>query len=63
MQGGNIGSGFGVAQEGIMSEEDYPYEHKVGLKQILVLQSFIVQKGDCRYDSSKAVASVTGMQA
>ena len=28
-QGGNMGNAWDTAKDGIMSEEDYPYEHKV----------------------------------
>merc|ERR1712181_95626 len=46
--GGNMGNAWDTAKDGIMSEEDYPYEHK---------------DGDCRYNSSQAVASVTGHES
>merc|ERR1719500_1694398 len=43
--GGNMAPAWDSAKDGIMSEEDYPYERK---------------EGECRYNSSQAVASVTG---
>jgi len=43
--GGNMGPAWTTAEEGIMSEDDYPYEHA---------------DMDCRYDPNLAVASVTG---
>merc|ERR1712198_759404 len=46
--GGNMGNAWDTAKDGIMSEEDYPYEHK---------------DGECRYNSSQAVASVTGHES
>jgi len=46
--GGNMGNAWDKAKDGIMSEEDYPYEHK---------------DGECRYNSSQAVASVTGHES
>ena len=46
--GGNMGAGFTVAEGGMMTEEDYPYEHEVG---------------ECRFDESLAVSSVTGFKA
>merc|ERR1719507_853155 len=47
-QGGNMGNAWDTAKDGIMSEEDYPYEHK---------------DGECRYNSTQAVASVTGHES
>ena len=29
LQGGNMGAAFTIAEDGVMAEEDYPYEHKV----------------------------------
>merc|ERR1712083_901189 len=46
--GGNMGNAWDTAKDGIMSEEDYPYEHK---------------DGECRYNSTQAVASVTGHES
>merc|ERR1712212_1434008 len=46
--GGNMGNAWDTAKDGIMSEEDYPYEHK---------------DGECRFNSSQAVASVTGHES
>jgi len=46
--GGNMGNAWDTAKDGIMSEEDYPYEHK---------------DGECRYNSSQAVASVSGHES
>merc|ERR1712142_225103 len=46
--GGNMGNAWDTAKDGVMSEEDYPYEHK---------------DGECRYNSSQAVASVTGHES
>jgi len=46
--GGNMGPAWDNAKDGIMSEEDYPYERK---------------EGECRYNRSQAVASVTGHES
>merc|ERR1719219_2098531 len=43
-----MGNAWDTAKDGIMSEEDYPYEHK---------------DGECRYNSSQAVGSVTGHES
>ena len=43
--GGNMVKAWTTAEDGIMREEDYPYEH--------------IEK-ECRYDANMAVSSVTG---
>ena len=43
--GGNMGHAWDTAEGGVMTEEDYPYEH---------------EEKECRFDASLAVSSVTG---
>ena len=69
-----MGNAWDKAKDGIMSEEDYPYEHKVQhswplnyVSSIHIYFSktivFLLKDGECRYNSSQAVASVTGHES
>ena len=41
-QGGNMGNAWDTAKDGIMSEEDYPYEHKVLLPMSICWVVFVL---------------------
>merc|ERR1712228_103012 len=43
--GGNMGKAWDTAKGGVMTEEDYPYEH---------------EEKECRFNANQAVSSVTG---
>ena len=69
-----MGNAWDNAKDGIMSEEDYPYEHKVHYSWPLSYISYtlicfsetieiLLKDGECRYNSSQAVASVTGHES
>ena len=64
-----MGNAWDTAKDGIMSEEDYPYEHKVqhyiSYTHICFSKTivFLLKDGECRYNSSQAVASVTGHES
>ena len=83
-----MGPAWDTAKDGIMSEEDYPYERKVLFDISIYADIFVssetsgvqckikysifsafwtkeniaysLKEGECRYNSSQAVASVTG---